>query len=87
MAQYTTLRFSIPLFVFTRLLLGHSRSAHLFGMFFRYRWRYLCFLPTFCSSRCLVGIGEPHKSQSFCSRQDARVRKMVGGGGCHMLTI
>ncbi len=32
--------------LFTALLLGYSRSAHLFGMFFRYQWRYLCFLPT-----------------------------------------
>ncbi len=31
----------VIMIIFTVLLLGHSRSAHLFGMFFWYQWRYL----------------------------------------------
>ncbi len=71
------------------LLCFHSRSTHLFGMFFWQRWHYICFLPTLCPSGCLVGIGDlpsrvsqhfwykPGESQSFWSGWDAHICKMV----------
>ncbi len=48
----------------TKLLLGHSHSTYLFGMFFRYWWRYPCFLPTLCPSCCLVHLGFRHISNA-----------------------
>ncbi len=43
--QYLSFSHFLPFFtiscIFTAHLLGHSRSAHLFGMFFQYQWRYL----------------------------------------------
>ncbi len=65
----------------TTLLLGHSRLARLFDIFFQYWWCYLCFLPTLSPSYYLVGIWDPlsrvlqhfqHKPRewrSFCGRQ------------------
>ncbi len=85
--------------VFITLLLGHSRSAHLFGMFFRYRWRYLCFLPTLPPSAVLWGLGIrrlrscniSNKNlrgwQSFYGRVDTRICNGIGRGGCHSLAI
>ncbi len=71
--------------IFTTLLLDHSHSAYLFGMFFRYQWRYLCFLPTLSPSCCLVGIKDPPswilrhtRWWSFYSGKDARACNVIG---------
>ncbi len=77
-------------FFFTTLLLGHSRSAHLFGMSFRYRWRYLCFLPTLSPSAVWWGLEVCHLGScnissknlrgwwSFCRGRDAHICNVVG---------
>ncbi len=55
-------------FFFTTLLLGHSCSAHLFGMFFRYQWRYLLVWCIWKHPRrkwCEGGRKE-HKAETNC---------------------
>ncbi len=42
---WISLNFPEIFIIFTTLLLGHSCSAHLFGMFFRYQW---CYLLVWC---------------------------------------